>query len=78
MNILSYYESSLLGKDIKDWIQYHVSNATEYSKIAKTMIRYMDTLKDDRKYQIVLRPSSTASGKYKIDKPNIVRKESII
>ena len=69
-NILSYMNKPISGEIIKQWILFHTVNQTEYTKIAKTMARYMN-LNDDCPYVIELRPSGTGCGERKGYKPNI-------
>lgn len=71
-NILSYNNCKFCGKEIREWICYHVKNKTKYTRIAKSMIRYVDTLVDDRIYRIDLSPSGTGCGEKKRHKPNVV------
>lgn len=71
-NILSYNNGNFCGKEIREWICYHTDNQTEYTRIAKSMIRYVDTLVDDRIYRIDLSPSGTCCGEKKRHKPNVV------
>lgn len=71
-NILSYNNGRFLGKEIKDWIDYHTKNQTEYTRIAQSMVRYIDTLNDARVYKIELSPSGTACGERKRYKPNVI------
>jgi hypothetical protein len=70
INILSY-QQPIKGKIIKEWIAFHTTNKTEYSRIAAKMLRYMN-VKDDRLYRINLRPSTSACGEYKRYNPDIV------
>ena len=69
-NILSYINKPTSGKIIKQWILFHTVNQTEYTKIAKTMARYMN-LNDDCPYVIELRPTGTGCGERKRCEPNI-------
>lgn len=72
-NILSYkYNSRFTGAEIREWIEYHINNKTEYYKIAYSMRRYLKTIQDDREYCISLRPSGTGCGEVKIGKPNLL------
>ena len=69
-NILSFINKSIPGNTIKEWIIFHAFNETEYTKIAKTMMRYMN-LRDDCNYYIDLRPCGTGCGEWKRYKPNV-------
>jgi hypothetical protein len=60
-----------MGKTIKQWIIFHAMNQTEYTRIAKRMVRYLN-LSDGKLYRVVLRPESTACGQYKRYNPNVV------
>ena len=70
-NILSYQNGRFTGTEIREWIEYHINNKTEYYKIAYSMRRYLGTIHDDRKYGINIRPSGTGCGEVKIGKPNV-------
>ena len=72
VNILSYTNTPISGKTIKQWILFHTVNQTEYTHIARTMMRYMN-LNDDHQYVVELRPSGTGCGERKRYKPNIRR-----
>lgn len=51
-NILSYFsESRFKGKEIKEWIKFHVENQTEYTKEAKKMVGYLN-ISDDAEYKV--------------------------
>ena len=51
-NILSYSSGARFkGKDIKEWIKFHIENQTEYTKEAKKMIDYLG-ISDDVEYKI--------------------------
>ena len=51
-NILSYAsDTRFKGKEIKEWIKYHIENQTEYTKEAKKMINYLN-ISDDGEYGI--------------------------
>lgn len=69
-NILSFVNKSISGKQIKEWILCHTFNETEYTKIARAMMRYTN-LRDDCNYYIELRPSGTGCGEQKRYKPNV-------
>ena len=70
-NILSYHNGRFTGTEIREWIEYHINNKTEYYKIAYSMRRYLRTIHDDREYGINIRPSGTGCGEVKIGKPNV-------
>ena len=71
-NILSYQPNSyFIGAEIREWIEYHINNKTEYYRIAWSMRRYLETIYDDREYGINLRPSGTGCGEEKRHKPNV-------
>lgn len=72
-NILSYQPNGcFIGAEVREWIEYHINNKTEYYKIAYSMKRYLETIQDDREYSINLRPSGTGCGEEKIDKPDLI------
>lgn len=71
-NILSYNNKKVSGKEIKNWICFNIENKTEYSRIAKSMNRYLDTLIDNRSYKIELSPNGTGCGEKKNNKPNVI------
>jgi len=71
-NILSFNGKNILGKEIKEWIKFHIENQTEYSKMAKTMERYLETIIDERNYKIDLAPKGTGCGERKRYHPNII------
>lgn len=51
-NILSHVLGTRFkGKEIKEWIKYHVENQTEYTKEAQQMIDYLN-ISDDVEYKI--------------------------
>lgn len=72
MNILSYVNRPICGAEIKKWIIEHTSRNTEYSRIAKSMLRYMN-IRDDTFYFIVTSPSGTGCGEKKSGKPILVK-----
>lgn len=71
-NILSYVRKPLSGSEIKAWIVEHMKQQTEYTRIARSMMRYMN-LQDETLYEIVLAPSGTGAGERKRNKPNVVK-----
>ena len=73
-NILSYVDKPVSGKEIKQWIVEHTTRDTEYSKIARTMQRYMN-LNDSCMYCVVTSPPGTGVGEQKIGRPNVVKME---
>lgn len=76
-NILSYQYMPFLGKEIREWIEYHIENNTEYYKIAYSMRRYLKTIYNDRRYRVDLNPSGTACGERKRYKPNLILLEEM-
>ena len=70
-NILSYM-TPISGSEIKSWIVEHTTRQTEYSKIAYTMLRYMN-LDDSTMYQIEISPVGTGSGERRTGRPNVVK-----
>ena len=76
-NILSYQGHPFIGSEIREWIEYHMTNHTEYYKIARSMRRYLKTLHDNRRYRIDLNPSGTACGEKKRYKPNLILLEEM-
>ena len=72
MNILSYVNRPICGAEIKRWITEHTSHETEYTKIARLMLRYMN-IRDDTLYFIVTSPSGTGCGEKKSGKPILVK-----
>ena len=71
-NILSYVRKPLTGSEIKAWIIEHTKRQTEYTRIARSMMRYMN-LQDEELYEIVLSPSGTGVGEQKRYKPNVIK-----
>lgn len=71
-NILSYIRKPLTGSEIKAWIVEHTKRQTEYTRIARSMMRYMN-LQDEELYEIVLAPSGTGVGEQKRYKPNVIK-----
>lgn len=62
-NILSYgCYKKFKGKDIKEWISYHVTNKTSYTKIALKMGKYLNIA--DEEYYFIKR------GDYQAGKRN--------
>lgn len=76
-NILSYQGKPFTGAEIREWIEYHITNHTEYYKIAYSMRRYLNTIYDDRRYKIKLSPSGTACGEKRRYKPNLILLEKM-
>ena len=76
-NILSYIHRPLLGSDIKTWITENTTHSTEYSGIARSMLRYLN-LDGDILYMVVTSPPGTACGKQNTGKPIIVRAEHMV
>lgn len=73
-NVLSYINRPLFGVEIKSWIAENIKQNTEYSRIARSMLRYMN-LRDDRLYIIVTSPPGSASGKRNTGKPIVVEQK---
>lgn len=71
VNILSCNGKAFPGKEIKAWIEYHALNQTEYSRIARSMMRYRN-LVDDKYYWIRLRPAGTGCGEVKRYRPDVI------
>lgn len=71
VNILSVTNKPVLGKEIKEWILFHQKNKTEYTKIAKRMVRF-ENISDEKLYRIVLRPSGTGCGEVQRYHPIVV------
>ena len=52
-NIISYkLGTRFTGREIKDWIQYHLDNETSHTKVANTMRDYLNRLEDDVMYYL--------------------------
>lgn len=47
-NVLSYINRPLFGAEIKSWIAENTKQNTEYSRIARSMLRYMNLRADNR------------------------------
>ena len=47
-NILSYQHERFTGAEIREWIEYHINNKTEYYRIAWSMRRYLGRVCDGR------------------------------
>ena len=71
-NILSFVNKSVSGKEIKQWITYHTTHETEYSKIAYSMVKYLN-ISDDRAYVVNLSPPGTGCGERKKKRPTLIR-----
>lgn len=70
-NILSCI-SPIYGKEIKTWIEYHTSNTTEYTRIARRMHRFLN-ISDKELYVVHTSTSDTACGKIRRGYPIVVR-----
>ena len=70
-NILSYM-TPISGSEIKSWIVEHTTHQTEYSKIARTMLRYMN-LADSAMYRIDVSPVGTGIGERRKGRPNVTK-----
>ena len=69
-NILSYQPNTIFnGREIKEWIRFHIEHETSKSKIAKKMEHYL-SIDDDNKYKIIKEPyrSCQSAGDYLIMK----------
>ena len=71
-NILSFMNRPISGAEIKQWITYHIEHETEYSKIARSMIRYLN-ISDNRAYVVNLSPPGTGCGERKKKRPALIR-----
>ena len=47
------FERALTGQEIKDWVWYHTTNKTKYTKIAKALGKVFN-LEDDKFYMLTL------------------------
>ena len=72
MNILSCVNKPICGAEIKAWIVEHTSRDTEYSRIARSMLHYMN-IRDDALYFVITSPSGTGCGEKKKGKPILVK-----
>ena len=70
-NILSF-KQPLSGKEIKEWVSFHTANQTEYTQIAKYLIRF-DNIADEELYRIDMRPRKSWHGKERKYYPIIIR-----
>ena len=51
-NILSYKLGTIFsGREIKEWIKYHIENQTSKTNIAKRMMKYLN-IADNEKYYL--------------------------
>lgn len=71
MNILSYVNKPISGAEIKSWIAEHANNNGEYTRIAKSMLKYMN-LRDDVLYCVATSPKGTGCGEIK-NKPIVAK-----
>ena len=63
-NILSCKVGTIFkGKEIKEWIQYHLTNDTSKTRIAKQMIKYLN-IEDMADYRLY-RGTYESSASYK-------------
>lgn len=72
-NILSYVPGTVFtGEEIREWIQAHLEGDPKKEKIARGMYRYLNTLKDDEKYEVFKSQerSSANYGQYLVRKHN--------
>ena len=72
-NILSWQHGEFTGKEIKEWIAYHMEHHTGHYAMAKQLCGYANTIYDDRMYTVVLRRDSTACGEVLRYKPLLLR-----
>lgn len=70
-NILSFVNKPLTGKEIKDWIDYHLCHQTEYTAMAQRMERFKN-IDNSRLYKIVLSPPGTGCGETRRYHPIVV------
>lgn len=73
-NILSYVKRPVSGREIKEWIRYHVLNETEYTRIARRMTRYL-SCSDDRLYVVETTSVGTGCGERRSGFPVVRRFE---
>ena len=61
-NILSYQPRTIFtGKEIKDWVQYHLEHDTSKTKFAKRMKGYLNL--DDNGLYILCKDTYTSSAR---------------
>ena len=72
-NILSFQPNTKFrGKEIKEWIKYHLENKTSHSVSAKKMEKYLN-ISDDKEYIIELQTQTSACGADEWrDKPMVI------
>lgn len=75
-NILSYVNRPVYGREIREWVQYHVLNETEYSRIARRMTCYLNCL-DDRLYVVETTAEGTGCGERRRGFPVVRRFEEV-
>ncbi len=62
-NIISYkLGTSFTGREIKEWLQYHLTHETSKTKYAKQMARFL-SVKDEEWY-ILMKDGYTSSETY--------------
>ena len=67
-NILSYIPGTKFhGKEIKEWIKFHIENQTEYTKEARKMTNYLN-ISDDAEYVIYKGTYQSSKRKFCIRK----------
>ena len=72
-NILSYIPNTPFnGKEIKDWITYHINNKTEYFRIARKMGKRYSNLIDNKLYIISPKPPGTGGKERKKYTPSVI------
>ncbi len=71
-NILSFNGKPVTGKEIKDWIKYHMKHETSHSDMARKMEKFMN-VSDDVFYHVWPSPPSPACGQVQKNRPIVVR-----
>ena len=70
-NILSF-QRPLRGKEIKEWVSFHIANETEYSRIAAQLKRF-DNITDEGTYRIIMHPRKSWHGTEHKYRPIVIR-----
>lgn len=53
-NILSYTKNqTFTGREIKNWINYHIQNSTSKTKIALKLKKHLQDIDDNEKYFLI-------------------------
>ena len=77
-NILSLKPGTpILGKEIRNWFNYHSENETSHSKIARGMKKRFENLRDERYYKIFLVWETAGCGDMVHHKP-LIRKSQFV